>query len=79
MASRKTAVEWFRKAAERGYSEAQSDLGWCFDNGWGVDENKEQAAKWYLCAAEQGLAGAQFNMGSCYEYGAHRSRCQNRG
>src|SRR6266581_3983356 len=30
------AVYWFRKAAEQGSAEAQSQLGFCYNNGWGV-------------------------------------------
>lgn len=27
------AVEWYTKAAEQGYAEAQSNLGYCYDFG----------------------------------------------
>lgn len=52
------AVEYFQKAAEQGHTEAQLNLGYCYDKGYGVAQNYTEAAKWYHKAAEQGLANA---------------------
>jgi hypothetical protein len=62
-------VKWFRKAAEQNYAPAQSNLGYCYDNGRGVEQDAEEAVKWYLKAAEQGHAEAQLNLGCCYANG----------
>jgi hypothetical protein len=54
------AAEWFRKAAEQGYINAQMDLGDCYNDGLGVTQNDAKAAKWYRKAAEQGSSDAQY-------------------
>lgn len=48
----KTALEWFKVAAEQGYALAQFNLAECYAKGKGVEENDEEAVKWYLKAAE---------------------------
>ena len=40
-----TAVEWFRKAAEQGYADAQSQVGHTYELGWGVDRNDPAATE----------------------------------
>ena len=40
------AVECFRKAAEQGLAEAQANLGMCYDNGNGVEQDFTQAFTW---------------------------------
>ena len=63
------AVKWYLKAAEQGYADAQNNLGFCYDNGKGVEKDPKQAVYWYQKAAEQGYAGAQFNLALCYKDG----------
>ena len=53
------AVEWLRKAAERGYVDAQLMLGICFLRGWGVDSDAEKGFKWILQAQANGLTTVQ--------------------
>ena len=60
------AVPLHRKAAEQGYAGGQFNLGWCYEHGHGVRQDKAKAAKWYRMAAEQGYAEAQFNLGNRY-------------
>jgi TPR repeat protein len=62
-------VKWYRQAAEQNYTPAQSNLGWCYDNGQGVAKDYVEAVKWYRKAAEQGHTEAQFNLGYCYANG----------
>ena len=62
-------VKWIRKAAEKGFAPAQSNLGLCYDKGIGVQKDDAEAAKWYLKAAEKGDLAAQNNLGFCYEKG----------
>ncbi|MDD4060451.1 MAG: tetratricopeptide repeat protein [Kiritimatiellae bacterium] len=50
---------WFRKAAEKGYAQAQFEIGYRYEKGNGVEKNEEEAMKWYRKAAEQGHAAAQ--------------------
>ena len=56
-------------AAEQGLAEAQFNLGFCYEKGWGLAEDKCKAIKWYKKSAEQGLAEAQDRMGYCYYKG----------
>ena len=39
----KQAVEWFKKAAERGFTRALSNLGLCYEYGHGVDKDRDTA------------------------------------
>ena len=48
------AAEWFRKAAERGYADAQLMLGGMYDDGEGVPQDKVDAYVWFLLAASRG-------------------------
>ena len=64
------AAKWYHKAAELGYPRAQSNLGVCYFNGWGVDKDQAAAAAWYKRAADQGYARAQRNLGVCFAVGA---------
>ncbi|MDE7136766.1 MAG: sel1 repeat family protein [Muribaculaceae bacterium] len=63
------ALRWFRKSAEQGNASAQYNLGYMYDNGYGVAQNDTEAAKWYSKAAEQGNASAQYNLGYMYDNG----------
>ena len=65
----KTALKWFRLAAEQGYASAQTNLGFMYRNGRGVPQDDKTAVKWYTLAAEQGYAAAQYNLGLMYANG----------
>ena len=58
------AANWFRKAAERGYAEAQYRLGQMLAIGQGIRQDNTEAVNWYRKAAEQGVARAQYNLGT---------------
>jgi TPR repeat protein len=49
--------------------EAQHRLGFCYQNGEGVEQDEAEAVKWYRKAAEQGHSQAQINLGICYDNG----------
>ena len=49
----------FRVEAEQGVAEAQYNLGVCYYNGDGVDQNYTEAVKWLSKAADQGHDKAQ--------------------
>ena len=62
------AVECFVKGAALGSSDAQNELGVCYEAGIGVAMDKAKAVEWYTKAAEQGNNDdAQWNLGVCYE------------
>ena len=55
----KKAIEWYKKAAEQGYADAQYNLGIMYENGHGVDQDDSMAMRWYAKAAAQGFRGAE--------------------
>ncbi|RHZ81830.1 hypothetical protein Glove_117g172 [Diversispora epigaea] len=40
---RKEAFKWILKAAEKGFSIEQHNLGYFYENGYGIDENQAKA------------------------------------
>jgi hypothetical protein len=48
------AVQWFRRAAERGHAEAQLYLGICLNTGSGVTQDATESLLWLRKAAAQG-------------------------
>ena len=64
-----TALREWRPLAEHGNAGAQLNLGFMYDNGYGVPVNDKTAIKWYTLAAEQGYANAQYNVGVMYDFG----------
>ena len=63
------AVEYFRRAAERGHAEAQYHLGLVYDYGHGVARDQAGGAAWERKAAEQGHTGAQYRLAGSYYWG----------
>jgi TPR repeat protein len=64
-----TALQEWRPLAEQGDADAQLNLGFMYDNGYGVPQDFEEAVTWYRRAAEQGNNRAQYNLGILYEIG----------
>jgi hypothetical protein len=60
------AIEKFQKAANQGNVDAQSALGFMYNEGAGVSQNYTKAIKWYKMAAKQGNLFAQFTVGYMY-------------
>jgi uncharacterized protein len=66
------ALKLLRPFAERGYPEAQFDIGWLYEHGEGVKQDKTEAYKWYRKVreeAEDGEPHAQRMLGDMYHYG----------
>lgn len=63
------AFEWFTKAAEQGYADAQNSLGLMHKKGLAVPQNDYEAFEWFTKADEQNHADAQNNMGLIYRDG----------
>ena len=57
------------KAAQKGFSEAQNNLGLMYAHGIGVKQDDAQAVYWYRKAAEQDHSDAQCNLGWMYVNG----------
>jgi TPR repeat protein len=67
------------RAAERGDTRAQSELGDLYAEGEGVPQNDAEAAKWYRLAAELGDDYAQQKLGWMYFAGDGVRPGQRRG
>ena len=65
----KEAVKWWRKAAVRGHSYAQFNLGHTYAFGEGILQDDKEGAKWIRKAAEQGHVQAQGFLGIMYTKG----------
>ena len=64
----------WKPLAERGYAEAQYNLGWLYANGNGLSVDIDAAHRWWLAAAEQGHADAQFAIGLALTTGEGKRR-----
>jgi TPR repeat protein len=62
-------MEWYRKAAEQGVPDAQTNLGELCANGHGIPKDDVEAVKRFRKAAEQGDARAQFDLDRLCEAG----------
>jgi uncharacterized protein len=65
----KSAVQWFEKAARKGYLPAQVNLGVLNENGWGTPRNYAAALYWFHRAADQRYPRAYYNLGILYLQG----------
>ena len=63
------AFEWFTKAANQGYADAQFNMGVMYEFGKGVHQDYQKAIEWITKAAGQGYAAAQYNLGLMYYSG----------
>ena len=54
-----TAVKWYLLAAKKGNVDAQFNMGYMFENGFGVVKDCNRAEEWYTKAAYQGDEEAQ--------------------
>ena len=64
-----TAVALCRLAAAQNYDQAQCNLGFMYDKGYGVAQDYAEALRLYKLAAAQGLGVALCNVGVSYEKG----------
>jgi len=64
-----TTLRIVRPLAEKGDPQAQSALGYMYEEGKGIRENFGQALIWYRKAAAQKEAQGQNNLGRMYEQG----------
>jgi TPR repeat protein len=63
------AVPLLKQAAELGNSEAQYNLGYCYQAGVIVEKNQLKAIEWYLKSAEQGFNDALYQLMMAYGNG----------
>ncbi len=66
----RTALKWYRQAADNGNADAQYQLGYLHQHGPDlVKKDDRQAFEWYLKAAEQGHVSAQTKVSLMYRMG----------
>ena len=63
-----SAMIWFRKAAEHANPVSENNIGWLYENGWGVKQDYSEAMNWFRKAASQGYALSQNNINMLYEH-----------
>ena len=63
------ALKWYRKAAEHGLAEAESNLGVMYEDGAGVPKDYVQAAALYQSAALHGSERGELNLATLYYTG----------
>ncbi|XP_007937248.1 death ligand signal enhancer [Orycteropus afer afer] len=59
------AFSYFQKAADRGYSKAQYNMGLCHEHGRGTPRDLSKAICYYQLAASQGHSLAQYRYARC--------------
>ena len=64
--SRHRIAAFYSKAAESEDAEALCDLGLCYYNGYGLEQDREKAAKLFTISADKGNADGQMFLGVCY-------------
>lgn len=69
----KTAAVFFRQAAERGHTSAQSTLGHLLLFGYGVAKDEAEARSWFQLGAGQGDDEAQCGLAYIYDTGSGRA------
>lgn len=65
----KKSADWYKKAADQGYANAQFNLGMSYEEGKGVSKDYGKAMTLYQNAAKQGHAKAHNAIGGLYEDG----------
>ena len=63
------AKEWYEKAAAQDHPLATNNLGYLYDLGLGVQQNRNSAFEYYLKAAELGWAESMWNIANMYGAG----------
>lgn len=65
-ASPADALDWLRRAADRGHAGAQNDLAALYLVGRGTPQSFTRAFNWFTRSAAQGRPEGQFGAGICY-------------
>ena len=60
------AFEWYKKSADNNNPEGLFNLGQCYENGFGVEQDLEKALECYKSAAIKGNADAQYKLALVY-------------
>jgi len=60
------AVKWFGKSAAQGIAKAQYELGLCYYEGHGIDQDDKKAEEWFRKAADKGHKKSQYILSLCF-------------
>ena len=63
------AHSWYLRAASHGNADAENQLGFFAEEGWGEPKNYDEALLWFNKAAEHGSNDAEENIGYMFENG----------
>jgi TPR repeat protein len=63
------AITQWRLATAQNFDAAQNELGFMYQQGYGVEKDYAEALRWFKLAAAQGFGVALCNVGWCYEKG----------
>lgn len=63
------ALNYYQKAAQSDFAEAQCNLANCYYNGTGAERSYEKAAELYRQSARNGYPIAQYRLAHCYFHG----------
>ncbi|GEM45434.1 caspase family protein [Deinococcus cellulosilyticus] len=63
------AFKWFQKSALLGHADAQNELAYMYQYGYGTRQDFQQAIRWYGLAIEQENSAAYNNLGIMYRDG----------
>jgi tetratricopeptide (TPR) repeat protein len=74
----KIAIDLYKKSAEAESSVAMWNIGICYHNGYGIEENHESAVKWYMQAAKLEQPDAMVNLAYCCYYGCGIAKDQTK-
>ena len=72
-------VEWYLPSAEEGDTEAQYNLAFMYETGWGVQINEKKAIRWYQDAADMQHDVAQLRLGMMLIVGVGTQQSVNNG
>ena len=72
------ALNYYQKAAQRDFAEAQCNLANCYYNGTGAERSYEKAAELYRQSARNGYPIAQYRLAHCYFHGEGIGQSDNR-
>jgi TPR repeat protein len=66
------ALEWYRLASKKSFSEAEYRLGRCFMNGWGIHPNMDEALSMFKLSSAHFHPVSMYKVGFLYHYGLSR-------
>lgn len=77
--NRDRAIEWYRKAADKGFAPAMNNLGQIYLLGIGAEPDMAEALKWHLAAARAGNPIGAWNVAVAYSagHGVDRNAAQS--